>query len=39
MSENTPSTVPDPDAAPRPLIHLVEQPEAGGCCGNGSCGS
>ena len=26
------------DAVPRPIIQLLEQPEASGCCGGGSCG-
>lgn len=38
MSENTDSTVMQTPAAPRPIIQLLEQPEAGGCCGAGSCG-
>ena len=38
MSENTATATTDASAAPRPIIQLLEQPEAGGCCGGGSCG-
>ncbi|MGY4856736.1 hypothetical protein [Cryobacterium sp. AP23] len=39
MSENSTSTATDTDAAPRPIIQLLEQSDdAGGCCGGGSCG-
>jgi len=38
MSENTTSTVAETTEALRPIIQLLEQPEAGRCCGGGSCG-
>jgi hypothetical protein len=39
MSENTGTTTSAPETTEsRPTIQLLEQPEAGGCCGGGSCG-
>jgi hypothetical protein len=39
MSENSTSVQATAETeSPRPIIQLLDQPEAGGCCGGGSCG-
>lgn len=38
MSDTTTSAGSDATQTPRPIIQLLDQPEAGGCCGGGSCG-
>ncbi|MEC5182583.1 hypothetical protein RCH12_000013 [Cryobacterium sp. MP_3.1] len=38
MSETTTATDTATTPVLRPIIQLLDQPDAGGCCGGGSCG-